>query len=184
MFREAHEFWKLHLNSKQHIIDEAVDIEPIEEVKIEVLDQENDAYPADYLEHTTEDVSFVEEPITVVDKQVTCLDIVKLEERDLWNNDESDNEKFHKSNIIIKENSKPMTKTTASVKRSVFDCDVEFLEDKTGLTTSLRPFAGGKSISVEGIPIFDCDMCDKGKFCLYCMWKLEYNQIWKTEEAF
>lgn len=158
MFREAHEFWKLHLNAKQDL-DEIVDTEPIEEVKIEMLDHDNDAYPADYLEYTTKDGMFVVEPGTVGDSEVTSLDIVKLEEND------DDNKKSN----IIKENRNSMYKTAKFVKRSVFNCDAEFLEDKTTCVmkspiTIFGPFTGGKSVSAEGIPIFDCEMCDKGKF--------------------
>lgn len=174
MFREAHEFWKLHLNTKQQVIDEIVDTEPIEEVKIEVLDHEYDAYHTDYLEYTTEDVIFVEEP-TIVDNEITSLDIVKLEENiDVLKHGGNDNETYQKSNIIIKENRKPMANRLKTMKRSVFDCDVEFLEDKTSSviksnTTSFSPFTGSKSVSDEGIPIFDCDMCDKGKFNIFIL---------------
>lgn len=162
MFREADEFWKLHLNTKQQAIDEIVDTEPIEEVKIEMPDYENDAYPADYLEYNTEGGIVVEEP--VFDNEV----IVKLEINDEeWNNDGKDNENYQKSNLCIKENRKPMAKKLKSAKRSVYNCDDEFLEGKTSCdmnspTSTFRPCTG-KSVSDEGIPIFDCDMCDKGK---------------------
>lgn len=157
MFREAHEFWQLHLDMKLHVMDEIVETHPIEEVKIEVHD---DVDFDEYVENFGEDVIFVEEPMTMVDKEATNLDIVKLEQNDdSCKDDEDDNEYYESSRLNFEGNFSPKPNISKTVKRSVFDCDVEFLDD----TTSFCTFTGNRSVADEGIPIFDCDLCDKGK---------------------